>query len=163
MNEKREDCLLCQGRAADEALSRVQVWEDELWRLTVSLEAEVPGFAYLEPKRHIPTLVGLPGDEARTFGGVLARTSAILREVTAAEIVYVYVFGDHVPHLHVHLAPHTAGDALNSQMISGNLVSEQLAGGPTRIVSREFPPLPVEMLKQVAVKIAERLSTPDSA
>ena len=159
MNEGRDDCLLCRGRAADSRLSRIQVWEDELWRLTVSLEAEVPGFAYLEPKRHIPTLADLSGDEAQTFGGVLARVSAVLREVTEAEIVYVYIFGDHIPHLHVHLAPHTAGDPLSNQMIRGELVSEQLVGGATRIVSREFPPLPAEKLKQVAEEIADRLST----
>lgn len=163
INEQHDDCLLCRGSAADEALSRLQVWEDDLWRLTVSLESEVPGFAYLEPKRHIPTLADLSGDEAHTFGEVLARVSTVLREVTAAEIVYVYIFGDHVPHLHVHLAPHTNGDALNSQMIRGELMSEQLASGTTRLISREFPPLPAEMLRRVAVEIARRMSIPGSA
>ena len=111
MNEACDDCLLCRVRAADSRLSRIQVWEDELWRLTVSLEAGVPGFAYLEPKRHIPTLADL------------------------------------------------SGDPLSNQMIRGELVSEQLVGGATRIVSREFPPLPAEKLKQVAEEIADRLST----
>lgn len=50
------ECLLCRGFAGDSELHRIQVWEDALWRLTVSLEAEVSGFAYLEPKRHVPTL-----------------------------------------------------------------------------------------------------------
>lgn len=43
-SSKDDACLLCQGPAADTALSRVQVWDNDLWRLTVSLEAEVPGF-----------------------------------------------------------------------------------------------------------------------
>ena len=47
---------------------------------------------------------------------------------TAAEVVYVYIFGDDVTHLHVHLAPHHSGDALNNQMIRGQLVSERLEG-----------------------------------
>jgi hypothetical protein len=38
-------------------------------------------------------------------------------------------FGDGVAHLHVHLAPHRQGDALNSQMIRGEIVSEKLPNG----------------------------------
>lgn len=84
---------------ADPALSRIQVWEDPLWRLTVSVEAEVLGFAYLEPKRHIAGITGLDGEEARAFGEVLAWISQALKEETAAEVVYVYIFGDDVPNL----------------------------------------------------------------
>ena len=43
------------------------------------------------------------------------------------EVVYVYIFGDGVPHLHLHLAPHRPGDALNDQMIRGEIVEEKLA------------------------------------
>jgi len=50
---------MCRGVAADG--ERVQVWEDGLWRLTVSLASEVPGFATLEPKR----LASSPGWTAR--------------------------------------------------------------------------------------------------
>jgi diadenosine tetraphosphate (Ap4A) HIT family hydrolase len=63
-------------------MGRVQVWEDELWRLTMSIEAEVLGFSYLEPKRHIPHVTDLGGEEARTFGQVLARVSAVLKSET---------------------------------------------------------------------------------
>ena len=35
-----------------------------------------------------------------------------LRAAAAAEKTYVYIFGDRVPHFHVNLAPHRAGDAL---------------------------------------------------
>ena len=126
------DCLLCRGPAGDPELDRMQVWEDELWRLTVSLDAEVPGFAYLEPKRHIPHLTDLHGDEARTFGTVLRRVTLVLKEVTNAELVFAYVFGGGIPHLHVHLAPHREGDALNTQIVRGEVVEEKVEGGATR-------------------------------
>jgi diadenosine tetraphosphate (Ap4A) HIT family hydrolase len=48
-------------------------WEDELWRLTLGLAAETPGFAYLEPKRHIRFVTELDGAEAASFGTTLAR------------------------------------------------------------------------------------------
>jgi diadenosine tetraphosphate (Ap4A) HIT family hydrolase len=69
------------------------------------------------------------------------------------EIVYAYIFGDGVPHLHVHLAPHRPGDALNDQMIRGEIVEEKLPSGMTRIVSREFPSLPRAHLQEVAERV----------
>ncbi len=41
-------------------------------------------------------------------------------------LVYVYVFGGGAPHLHIHLAPHRPGDALNDRMIKGEVVVEKL-------------------------------------
>ena len=152
------DCLICRGADGDAEFPRVEVWQDPLWRLTVSLDAEVAGFAYLEPKRHIRYVTELDGAEAETFGPVIARVSAALKASTGAEIVYVYVFGDGIPHLHVHLAPHRKGDALNDQMIRGPIVSEKLPSGLERFFSREFPALPRAELEDVAQKVAERLA-----
>jgi diadenosine tetraphosphate (Ap4A) HIT family hydrolase len=152
------NCPMCRGAAADQELERIEVWQDALWRLTVSLAAEVPGFAYLEPKRHIGFVTDLDGAEAETFGAVLARCTRTLKEATGAEIVYVYIFGDGVPHLHLHLAPHRAGDALNDQFIRGEIVEEKLPSGMTRIVSRDFPALPRERLMQIAEQIRLRMA-----
>ena len=144
------NCVLCRGALADEELDRVQIWDDQYWRLTMSLESETPGFSYLEPKRHIPYVSDLDGEEAKSFGEVLAFVTRVLRSVTETEVVYVYVFGDGVPHFHVHLAPHRAGDALNSQFIRGEVIEEKMPNGFTRIVSRQFPPLSREELLDVS-------------
>ncbi len=63
-----------------------------------------------------------------------------------------------MPHLHVHLAPHRPGDALNDQMIRGEIVEEKLPSGFTRIGSREFPPLPREDLTQIAEQVRRRMA-----
>jgi diadenosine tetraphosphate (Ap4A) HIT family hydrolase len=157
MIDHESDCVLCRGVAGDLELQRVQVWEDSLWRLTVSLDAEILAFSYLEPKRHIPHITDLDGEEAHTFGEVLARISRVLQEETAAELVYVYVFGGSVPHLHVHLAPHQPGDGLNTQIIRGDFTEEKLESGAVRYVSKEFPPLPHEQQHAVANRIQQRL------
>ncbi len=136
-------CVLCRGPDGDSELGRVQVWEDPLWRVTTTRRGELLGFSYLEPKRHIPYITDLTGDEASTLGTVLARTTKVLRAATGTEIVYVYVFGDGVPHLHLHLAPHRTGDPLNDRMIRGELVETKLPNGATAIVSREYPELPL--------------------
>ena len=105
-------CLLCDPAAADAAFDRVRLWEDEEWRLSAVLRGPIPGFAHLEPRRHIPYVTDLDGPEAASFGPVLARVTEALRAAAAAEKTYVYIFGDRVPHFHVNLAPHRAGDAL---------------------------------------------------
>lgn len=146
-------------RTATEALGVIQVLEDDRWRLLADLGAEVLGFSLLVPKRHVPHVTDLDGDEARTFGAVLARTTSALRDETGADVVYVYIFGTGVPHLHVHLGPHRAGDALNDQMISGEIVTEELPGGAGRQVSKEFAPLPEAELRDVAERVATRLAS----
>ncbi len=50
------------------ALRADRVWEDDLWRLSLSGRGYVRGFGYLEPKRHVPHISDLDGDEAATFG-----------------------------------------------------------------------------------------------
>ena len=153
-----KDCILCRGAEADEELNRVQVWEDDLWRLTTSLYAETHAFSYLEPKRHIPYLSDLDGEEARLFGAVLARVTAALKEAAGAELVYVYVFGGSVPHLHLHLAPHSEGDALNDTMLRGSVTERKLPNGLVELVSDEFPPLPRSELERTAERIRTLLS-----
>jgi len=152
------NCPMCRGAAADPELERVQVWEDALWRLSIGLTSEVPGFAYLEPKRHIRFITELDGQEAATFGAVMARCTQVLKETTGAEVVYVYIFGDGVPHLHVHLAPHRKGDALNDQLIRGEIIEEKLPSGVTRFESAEFPALPLEQLQAIAERVRARLA-----
>ncbi|MGA7862004.1 MAG: HIT domain-containing protein [Thermoplasmata archaeon] len=152
-------CVLCRGPSGDPELGRVQVWEDAHWRLTTATEGEIAGFSYLEPKRHVPHITDLEGDEARTLGPVLARAARALREATEAEVVYIYVFGGGIPHLHFHLAPHRKGDALNHQMIRGEVTETHLPSGATAFVSKEFPPLPTSVHSQVRERLCRVLGS----
>ena len=63
-----------------------------------------------------------------------------------------------MPHLHVHLAPHRTGDPLIDQMIRGEITEEKLPDAMTRIVSSDFPPLPLEQLREVAERVRARLA-----
>lgn len=104
--------MLCAPEVADTEFGRARLWEDDLWRLSAVLHGPVPGFAHLEPKRHIPNICDLDGPEGATFGPVLARVTAAPCDAAGGEKTYVYVFGDRVAHLHLNLAPHRDGDAL---------------------------------------------------
>jgi diadenosine tetraphosphate (Ap4A) HIT family hydrolase len=143
------ECLLCDGERAAQELNREIVWEDELWRLSMSRRGFTTGFGYLEPKRHVPHITDLDGEEAATFGPVLARVASAMQAAARAELVYVYIFGGGIPHLHVHLGPHRDGDALSSAIIRGDFSYEPMPSGAQRIVSRDFPELSADEIDAV--------------
>lgn len=154
-----EACVICDFAAADSSFGRVEVWRDALWRLTTSVGPgdPTPGFSYLEPIRHIRYIHELDGEESSTFGPVLARCASALKEATGAELIYVYVFGGGIPHLHVHLAPHTAGDALNDSILRGDFEERPLPSGAVSFVSKDFPALPEDALVRVADRVRDLL------
>ena len=110
-------CVLCRVPEGDEELDVVEVWREAGWRMTMARHGATLGFSFLEPIRHIPYLADLDGEEAASFGAVIARASATLREATGAKLVYAYVFGGGVPHLHVHLAPNMPEGVLSTSLI----------------------------------------------
>ena len=134
----------------DARFGRIRVWEDDLWRLSLSGRGYVRGFGYLEPKRHVPHITDLDGAEAASFGPVLAKVTTALREAAGADLVYVYVFGGGIPHLHVHLGPHREGDPLASTIIRGEVDEEHDPSGTTRLVSRDFPEVGADELRRTA-------------
>ena len=151
------DCVLCDPSGANLRAGRY-VWEDELWRVWTVTAGVVPGYSFLNSKRHIPHITDIDGAEAETLGLVLRRVSSALKLVTAAEVVYLHVFGDNVAHLHIHLAPHRAGDALASQILRGPVVEERLATGVVVQRSTQYPLVPEEQMRGVADRIATELA-----
>jgi diadenosine tetraphosphate (Ap4A) HIT family hydrolase len=152
------ECLLCRGRLGDADLFRVQVWEDDLWRLSSSVVGEVAGFSYLEPKRHVRYVHELDGVEASTFGNVLARCARTIKSVTAAELVYVYIFGGSFDHLHVHLAPFREGGPLNDCIVKGEVAEHRLDSGAVVVTSKDFPLRPESEMRDVAERLAAKLA-----
>ena len=67
------------------------MWQDDLWRLTMSLAAEVLGFCYLESKRHVTDIASLDEDESDTLGAVMAKVTSALKQVLDVQQVYVYI------------------------------------------------------------------------
>jgi diadenosine tetraphosphate (Ap4A) HIT family hydrolase len=112
--------------------------------LSVVLNGPIIAFCHLEPHRHIPDVAALDGPEAATFGPVLARAVLALKSATGADLVYTYIFGERVPHFHVNLAPHLAGD--------GQL------GGPG-MVAAGTPDKPADVLRSAASRVRDALAS----
>lgn len=157
-----DECLLCDETEADRALLREEVWRDDHWRLTTVTVGEVAGFSFLEPRRHVPDITALDGAEAATLGPALAHATSTLKAVTGAELVYVYVFGGSFPHLHLHLAPHHEGGALNDSMIKGDVVESTLDSGAVIQTSEDYPPLPEAEHRRVIAALRGRAHDGDN-
>jgi histidine triad (HIT) family protein len=67
------------------------------------------GYLMAELKRHAPGLAEQTNEEAQALGLLVARLSRALKASEGAEHVYLFVFGTHVSHLHLHLVPRYPG------------------------------------------------------
>ena len=152
------ECAICAGPARDPELGRVEVWRDNHWRLSMSQHTATLGFGYLEPIRHIPFLADLDGPEAATFGPAIARASTAIREASGAALVYAYVFGDGIPHLHVHLAANRPEGVLNTTILSGEVEERKLPSGATEITSKDHPDRPDADVAAINDRVRELLA-----
>jgi diadenosine tetraphosphate (Ap4A) HIT family hydrolase len=96
------DCLICDKHAAaDPGL--------EVHRNDVVYVGHLPatptaylGHLFVEPLAHLPGLADLSTAQGAAVGEAMQRASATLRSA-GHDHVYAFVYGDRVPHLHVHL------------------------------------------------------------
>ena len=119
-------CSICNGKA-NALFKRIEVWSNGRWRLTTTTYRAVKGLCYLEPVRHIRYITEIDGQEASEFGPVLSSAASALKAATGAEFIYVYIYGGHIPHLHVHLAPHREGDVFYGDLVKEGIeLSEEV-------------------------------------
>lgn len=63
------DCDICNGKA-DLSFTRVEVWRNDKWRLTISTYREFMELLYLELIRHIENIADFAGRESLEFGNI---------------------------------------------------------------------------------------------
>jgi diadenosine tetraphosphate (Ap4A) HIT family hydrolase len=96
------ECLICDKHStADPSL---EIHRDELvyvGHLPAMPQAYL-GHLFVEPLEHRPGLADLTDAQAAAVGSGMRRAAAVLL-ASGHEHAYSFVFGDRVPHLHVHL------------------------------------------------------------
>ena len=100
-------CFICDKQASGDALGLGVIYEDSLV-FASHIAPDDAGAAYLghvfvETKRHVARLGDLTDPEAAAVGTLVNDLSWSLLAAAGAEHVYSHVYGDGVPHLHVHL------------------------------------------------------------
>jgi diadenosine tetraphosphate (Ap4A) HIT family hydrolase len=99
------ECPICRREtAADEPLGG-WVLRTDLWSVCVAEGFEVPGWLFLELRRHAEGPMSLTPEEASELGPLLAAVSGAVQAATGAERVYVLAFGELFPHFHLLVAP----------------------------------------------------------
>lgn len=76
--------------------------------------APLVGWLLLDSLRHVAEPADFNDQEAASWGLAVRYSSALLKEQTGCDRVYVIAFGEGAPHLHLHLIPRFAGDARTS-------------------------------------------------
>ena len=108
-------CFVCRKHRGEIIVPGGAIYEDALlYAVHIAGANDADQTAYVgwlivEPKRHAPGLGDLTAEEAAALGVLVSRLARALCAVAGAEHVYSFVLGDHVPHLHVHLAPRYPG------------------------------------------------------
>lgn len=96
------ECLVCDKHAA--ADPGLEVHRDDV--VYVGHLPATPtcylGHLFVEPLEHLPGLADLSAAQAAAVGVAMQQASAAMR-AAGHDHVYAFVYGDRVPHLHVHL------------------------------------------------------------
>lgn len=108
------DCFICLKQASGDALGAGVIYEDDLVFASHLVPTEGAadaylGYAFVETKRHVAGLGQLSNAESAAIGALVNDVAAAFRSCESAEHVYAHVYGDGVPHLHVHLQARYSG------------------------------------------------------
>lgn len=98
-------CVICARESADEEPPGGWVLRTDLWSACVAPDFEVPGWLFLELRRHADGPMGMDDAEAGEMGVLLSRLTAGIQAVTGAEKVYVVAYGELFSHFHLLLMP----------------------------------------------------------
>lgn len=103
-HDTAEDCPICAKQQG--AVVGGPIYQDDLVYAHHVYTTNGPtflGYVRAETKRHAPSFAELTPEEAQAIGLLVARLSRALKECAGADHVYAFFYGDHVPHLHIHV------------------------------------------------------------
>ncbi len=102
------ECLICAKHQGQMTVAGGSIYEDTLIyishaQLWGNKADHYLGHLVIEPKRHVAELANLTDQEARSIGLFTKRAAQALMATEKIEHVYSFVFGDGVPHVHIHV------------------------------------------------------------
>ena len=151
------DCFICTKQGSGDAFGCGVIYEDELV-FASHIVASQDGKAYLghvfvETRRHVSGFGQLTDAEAAAVGILANDLAAALQATEGAEHVYSFVYGDAVPHLHVHLQPRYPNTPAQFRpRRDGNAVVVALADWP------DAPRGDVEAIRAVTTRLHDEVA-----
>ncbi|MFO7872070.1 MAG: HIT domain-containing protein [Candidatus Undinarchaeales archaeon] len=98
------ECIFCKISKGD--IPSKKVYEDENYLAFLDANPKSKGHTLVIPKKHYETFLDMPNEEERELFGKVQEVSKTLKEKLGAELIFLLVMGEEVPHTHVHLIPH---------------------------------------------------------
>jgi histidine triad (HIT) family protein len=99
-----DDCPIC-AKQGGEVIGGA-IYQDDLVSAHHVYNTNGPtflGYVRAETRRHVPSFAELTVEEAQGIGLLVTRLSRALKTCAGADHVYAFFYGDHVPHLHIHV------------------------------------------------------------
>ena len=103
-----ETCFVCRKHRGDVEVPGGPIYQDDLVfashsQLTEGENDHYLGHVFLEPIRHVAEIGDLTDAEAIALGLLSRDLAKALMQTEAITHLYSFIFGDHVPHLHIHM------------------------------------------------------------
>jgi histidine triad (HIT) family protein len=101
-------CIVCRKHRGELAPPGGPIYEDNLIYVSHAglfgdENEHFLGHVFVEPRRHVAELADLTGEDAQAIGLYTSKVARALIKTLEMEHVYSFVFGDGVPHVHVHV------------------------------------------------------------
>ncbi len=114
MEPESTECFVCRKHRGEIVIPGGAIFEDDLVYCGHAWSQEGDQGMYLgacivEPRRHLPSWGELLDNEAARMGIAIRNLARALQQSEAAEHVYIFVLGHHIPHLHVWVIPRYKG------------------------------------------------------
>lgn len=103
-----QTCVICARELSHDEPPGGWVLRTERWSASVAEGFEVPGWLFLQLRRHAEGPMAMLPEEAAELGGHLVELTSAIQAVTQAEKVYVLAYGEAFPHFHLLLHPRLA-------------------------------------------------------
>jgi histidine triad (HIT) family protein len=106
--EQGKDCLVCNKHRQFEENAGSLIYQNKLVVISHAIlfgseKDHYLGHTFVETRRHVAGIDELTKEEAQSVGWFISLTARSLKVILGFEHVYTFIFGDHVPHLHVHV------------------------------------------------------------
>ncbi|KAA8884461.1 HIT domain-containing protein [Nocardia colli] len=100
------ECAICAKHQGIGPLVGPVIFENDLIIVThrpLDQASPIPGYLFIETRRHTPTLATLTDPEAAAVGTAVTRAAQALQKELTPEHVFSAITGRTVPHFHQHI------------------------------------------------------------
>ena len=99
-----ENCIFC--KIGKKEIPAKVIYEDKGHIAFLDIRPYTRGHALVIPKKHYVNFLDLPKNEVTELFGLAQEIGKKLKAAFGAQLIFLSVMGEEVPHTHVHLIPY---------------------------------------------------------